>query len=349
MPARTYATAARHRLELEGVDVAVLRSVTGGDAVGDIVVEAPGPDLIRRKRIAGLRYTDIVVRTGADIDKSLLAWLSDTAAGKWPRKSGAIKEVDYNLNEVARQTFALGLLTEITFPELDAAGKDPAYLTLGITAEQTVRSKGSGARSAATAGAGGKAAKMWLPANFQLSIPGLVCTHVTKVSAVSVRQRVAESAVGELREYQQNPAALEISDVLVTIPESHADSFYAWHDDFVIKGNNDASNEKTGTLAYLTPDSKSTLFTLTLHNLGIYKVGPEPASSADQSPKVTAAMYCEQVEIAGPGSGSAAAPAGGSAAAQPPARTGAEVPLIEGPAVLATSGPLVTHFRRATE
>ena len=112
-----------------------------------------------------------------------------------------------------------------------------------------------------------------------------------------MRQVVVESAVGEIRDYAQI-GYLDVPNLAVELPESRADSFYNWMDDFVIKGDNGANAEKTGTLRYLAPGHQHAYFVVTLHNLGIFRVAPVKIESGKQAGRrVRAEMYCEAVSL----------------------------------------------------
>ncbi len=136
--------------------------------------------------------------------------------------------------------------------------------------------------------------KKWLPSNFRLKIDGLDCTRVNKIEAITVKQKVVENAVGELRENEKEPAYLEIPNLVVTLAESHSKEFYDWHENFVIKGNNGDDKERNGALEYLTPNLKDVLFTLTFKHLGIFKLCPEKVEAGGEAiRRVCAEMYCE--------------------------------------------------------
>jgi hypothetical protein len=90
---------------------------------------------------------------------------------------------------------------------------------------------------------------------------------------------------------------------VVTLPESQAQSFYDWHEEFVIKGNNGQEEEKNGKLEYLAPNLSDVLFTIDFHNLGIFKLAPEKGEAgSDQIQHVMAEMYCVQMTFT-PGKG----------------------------------------------
>jgi phage tail-like protein len=356
MPAsasRGYA-AARYLLELDGGTVGSVNSATGGYGTSDVVEEKAGADLIMHKHLAGVKYEDITIECGSGMSKSFYTWLSDTLDLKVARKDGAIVAVDYNLTEASRLNFFHSLVTEIAFPALDASSKDAAKFTVKLSPEYTRSAKSSGK---AQGGVDSKLQqKKWLPSNFRLRIDGVDCTRVNKIASLVVKQKLSENPVGELRDYQKEPALLEIPDLVVTFPESHADDFVSWHNDFVLQGNNGQDREKSGTLEYLAPDLKTVLFTITFFNLGIFKLAPEPvAPGSENIRRLTASMYCERMTFKPSTEGAAAAVA--SPASSAGATNGDQAGAVTAPAatpvfvdqepplvvVSGANGPLVTE------
>ena len=121
-------------------------------------------------------------------------------------------------------------------------------------------------------------------------------SRVNKIEALVIKQKVTESAVGEARDAQIEPARLEFPNLVITLAEAYADPFYAWHDDFVIKGNNGQDKERNGTLELLTPNLQDVLFTLTFKNLGIFNLETEKVEAGAESiRRVKAEMYVEQM------------------------------------------------------
>src|SRR5207237_1960428 len=113
--------------------------------------------------------------------------------------------------------------------------------------------------------------KQSLPSTFRLKIDGLEepGMKVNKIEAFTVKQKVTENAVGEMRDYEQEATSVEIPNLVITLAESHSKPLYDWHEDFVIKGNCQEDKEKGGHLEYLAADTKTVLFTLTFSHLGI--------------------------------------------------------------------------------
>jgi phage tail-like protein len=289
----------KYALELDNASAGWLFSAEGGNAYSDVVVEKLGPDHIQKKYIAGVKYEDITLTCGTGMSKGFYNWIKSSFDNKFERHSGAIVAATFDHKEMSRLNFQNALIEEIAFPALDASSKDAARLTLKISPEVT--------RLTTTFGGGPSIAgrfpihsgqKQWLPSNFRLRIDGLEipCSRVNKIDALVIKQKNMENAVGELRDYEREPMYLEISNLVITFPESHADEFYKWHEDFVIKGNNNDDKERDGTLEFLNPSLKDVLFTLTFKHLGIFRLTAEKAESGVESlRRVKAEMYCEEM------------------------------------------------------
>jgi len=302
MAGRAY-VAGKYALELDGKLAGWVQGFSGGSATSDVVAEKIGPDHIVKKHLAGVKYEDIVVQCGSGMSKAFYDWLASGWAVKYSRKDGAIVAADSSLKEQSRKTFFQAVITETSFPALDAASKDAAKITVKLTPEYTRTAKGSGMALIADTKA---VQKKWLPANFKLEIAGLDCTHVNKIEPLVIKQKVVEHATGELRDYEKEPASVEFGNLVVTMAESYADSWYKWFEEFVVKGNCGQDQEKSGSLAYLTPDLKTELFKVTFSNLGIFKLAEEHVEAGQEGiRRVKAEMYVEQMQFQAKGAQSA--------------------------------------------
>jgi phage tail-like protein len=292
--ARGYPTE-KYALEIDGVLMGWVDSVSGGNAVADVVTEKPGSDSVQRKHIGNVKYEEITVTVGADMSKQFYQWIQNSFDRKYTRKSGSIIAADYNYKETSRLSFTNAMITEVSMPALDAASKDAAKMTIKFMPEVTQRKKGSGNTVNLA-----RDQKMWLPANFRLRIDGLdeATSRVNKIEAITIKQTVVAPAVGDTRDYQQEATMVEVPNLVITLDEPDAWSLYDWQDDFVIKGNNGQEKEKGGTLEYLAPDLKETLFTLKFGHLGIFKIAPDKMEAGSESiRRVKAEMYCEEVRF----------------------------------------------------
>lgn len=289
-------TAGRFAMDLAGQFAGWISSIEGGHATSDVVVEKLGADMIQHKHLAGVKYEDITVNCGTAMSKSFYTWIQNSLDRKHTRNDGAIITADYDQKEVSRLDFFHALITEVGFPALDAASKDAAKMTVKFSPEYTRAKAKTGGAVQAPIGKGEQ--KKWLPSNFRLKIDGIetACTRVNKIEALTIKQKVVEDPHGERRDYEKVPASIEYPNLVITCSESHADQLYAWHEDFVINGNNGQDKEKGGTLEYLSANLKDVLFTLTFSGLGIFKLTPDKVESAsDNIRRLKAEMYCEQI------------------------------------------------------
>jgi phage tail-like protein len=294
--ARAYSSG-KFILELDGREAGWLASVEGGGATGDVVADKLGGDSIQRKHIGGVKYEDITLELSYGMSNAFYDWLNATFQQKPARKSGSIIFVDSKWAEVSRLEFRNALITEIGFPALDAASKDAAKMTVKLTPESTKNNRKGAGQSIPPLPA---AQKKWVASNFRLTIGGLetASSRVSKIDAFTIKQNVFQHEIGEQRDSQLEPAGLEIPNLSVRLAESQSDQFAAWHEDFVIKGNNGQAMEKAGTLQCLSTDFKTALFTLSFNGLGIFKLTPDKMEANSEAVrKVNAEMYCESINF----------------------------------------------------
>ena len=79
---------------------------------------------------------------------------------------------------------------------------------------------------------------------------------------------------------------------------SPAQTWLEWHEDFVIRGNNDEKREKKGSLTFLGPSRQKPLARVNLYNLGVFSLASDrPELNADQVRRMIAELYCERMEF----------------------------------------------------
>ena len=282
-------TAGRFALEIDGVLAGFLQSFEGGSAEAEVVVEplAAG-QAAPRKHIGGVKYEDITISCGTGMSKHFYQWIHDCVQGTPTRQTGAVADyvyLKYRLN------FANALLTEVGFPALDAASKDAAKMTIKFAPEFT-RQATPANRPASPA-----STMPWLASRFLLEIDGLDCSHVSKIEALVVKQKLVDNPTGGQGGNEVEPASLEIPNLVISLPEADVSTFQAWFDDFVIKGNNGQDREKNGRLSWLSSNGKVVLGTLDLANLGIFKLEPDTDPALQGIRRVKAEMYCETMSF----------------------------------------------------
>jgi hypothetical protein len=283
-------------LELDGLMVGFPLTVEGGYARAEVITEPVGPDFIVKKHIGAPKYDDITVRFAAGtMSRPWYDWIKATIDMKYVRKGGAVLFLDFSNKEISRLNFFNALITEIGFPALDGSSKDPAMMTIKFAPEYTRYTAGS-AKALSSSSPGQKTFGL-NAANFRLTIAGLeqATQRVTRIEAMAVKQKVVEQAVSQGRDVQKQPGGMEFPNLVITLSEGHAGPFYAWHEDFVIKGLNSQDRERNGTIELLTPNLQEVPVTIYLMNMGIYKLAKEVDAAGMPVAKVE--MYCERMGL----------------------------------------------------
>jgi tail tube protein gp19 len=288
---RSY-TAGRSMLALSGVQVGPVNSVEGGTATADVVTERVGPDHITKKHIAGVKYEDLTFDVGLE-SKPLLDWIAASLAGQYVRKDGSILGLDYNNSVRTELAFFHALPAGLTIPTLDAAAKDAASLTVTLTPEYTRVTNGSGAKAQVPP----SKLQRWSSSGFRFEMAGLDGSRVNRIESFTIKQKVADNPVGEMRDYQKEPAGVEYPSLKISLAESSAQTWLNWQDDFVIKGNSGDDKERDGAIVFLSP-MQTEVGRVNLFHCGIYRLAPQAKDSkAEIISRLTAELYCERMEL----------------------------------------------------
>jgi phage tail-like protein len=280
---------------IDGVKCGFIKSCDGGAITAEVINEPVGPMYFVKKHIGTPKYEDFTLQIGFSMSKAVYDWIAASWQMNYQRKNGAIVACDYKLDAKSQREFFNALVTETGIPACDGASKEPAYLTLKFAPEYTRYTKASGK----AAGEYGKMEqKLWLPQNFKLTVDGLDCSKVAKIDAFTVKQTAVTDDIGDARDYLKEPGKLEFPNLKITMAEVTAQTWQDWHENFVIKGNNDEAFEKGGTLEFLSPNRQDVLLTITFFNLGIFKITTDKAeANADAIKRVSAELYCERMEL----------------------------------------------------
>lgn len=278
---------ANFALELAGQAAGWLKNASGGTAHAEVITETTG-----QKHLGAVHYDDLVLNGGAGMSKDFYTWVAEASnmTGGAQRKDGALLSCDFDGKVMSRLEWTMGLIKAISFPAFDAASKDPAFLTIKITPEQTRRHAGNGSRAASPL----SRPPMWLSGNFRLKIDGLedACAHVSRIAPMTISRELITESLGEVM-----IGRVSLGDLVISLPEARAQKFYAWFDSFVMGGNNSANQEKNGSLELLTPNASSTLFSLTFSHLGIYAITAASNVPGGEIRKIEVKMYCEAIRF----------------------------------------------------
>lgn len=273
-------------LELQGASAGFLRSAEGGHAEAE-VISTPASGYLA-KHLGAVKFSDLVLEVGANMEPSIYDWIAASWAGKSSRMNGAVLLASYNFQVVARREFRNALLTATELPTLDAAGKEAASFTLRVATEGVKESKGAGSVPSTLAAK----QRPWNVNNFRLEIAGLDCSRVRKIDSFKVQTGVSSAGHGEL-----TPGPVTVSDFHVTLAEVTADSWDAWAQSFIVEGKNDDAQEKTGDIVLLGADLQSEIARIHLFGLGLSSLSRQAVDDGNQIRNVVATLYCERATL----------------------------------------------------
>jgi len=271
-------------LDLNGKS-SLIQTFEGGDIEASVVTVPMAQDYYSKKHLGNVKYNEFSIDVGMGGAPAIYDWIQTTLDGKAVRKSGALRIYDAEGRETEVREFQNALITEITIPAQDAASKDAGYLKVKFAPEVIRNRKGSGKIDNSLANSD---QKKWTTSNFQIRIGDLNTARV-KIDSFTIKQQ---------RISTKEPSKIEFPNLRIQLPEEDAGLFKAWHEDFVIAGNNDDSKEKTGALTFLDPTSQKPLLEFTFSGLGIFKGTAEPAeNNGDKIRRYAAEMYVERIAI----------------------------------------------------
>jgi hypothetical protein len=283
-------------LDLDGFKCGLIQKFEGGDIEGDVTNLPMAHDYYVKKHIGNVKYHDFALQLSLSMGQPVKDWIDASLAMNALRRSGEIKiaDVDRKVQEV--REFSDALLTEIGFPACDGGAKDAAFLSLKFSPWIVRNKKGDGSILESPVDAD---QKTFTTHNFNLSIDGIdAAAKVSRVDAIEIKQTVVRDNVGNERAASIAPGKLTFSNITITLAEADAGEFVAWHADFVINGNNEESQHKTGSLVYLDATRQKELLRLEFSGLGISTITPAPRGGPEDTiAKVRVTLPVKRINV----------------------------------------------------
>lgn len=283
-------------LDLAGKNAGYLKKITPPEMKGDVVTHKVGVDYVSKKAISNYQHGDFSFSCAMSMGAELQSWIKASFDHAHLRKDGALIMADFNGDEQRRINFHQALITECSFSNLDAASKDGVYCDIKCQAEMIRHVKGSGKVGTAL----GSRAKDWMCSNFKIEIPGLDCTTVSKVELPKFSQKVAQDAVGHLREQAWIPGSLELSDLSVTFAPGAGgkveDQWMQAAEKWFIAGETLEEQHLTITVTFFAPDQKTVLGEITYGGCGMSSLKPGDMERGEKARTSVGKFYVETVQ-----------------------------------------------------
>jgi hypothetical protein len=297
---RNNAYAAAHfALELEKKsDVALFRSIEGGNVRVDVMTYQNGPNYDRWRQLGKPKFEDIKLQVGMAMSKAFYLWIQDFFVGIPTRKDGAIIAADFYYKERARREFTAGIIKELTIPKLDAADKNPAYMTIAVAVENIVFQKGGG--QVIKPGEGFDEQKLWTSCNFRFTLAGFedACKRVTKIDSFTIKHNISEHHVGGQLAPIKVCTAIDFPNLAFYMPEADAQPFidhFTNKTNLHVKNKDPQSSPLHGSIITYDNDGKN-LFNLDFTGADIFAVSPDKSDSTTEEIKmVKVELYTEKM------------------------------------------------------
>lgn len=259
-------------LEIDGhKSTAYLKMVEGGFTIANPLTEVVGTHNQHIKSVSTMDVEPFTLDLGISGAKDIIKWIKDSWNKRYSRRNGVITHANFNLDRTYEHEFFDALITETTFPVLDGAGKETAYLKVKLQPERILDRKiPSGSKVSPV---GGVKQKLWTNNAFRLSIDGLQGMEwANKIESFTIKQTVKKFYTGDARFPQLEPTKLEFPNLVGTIALEYADDLLKWKRDYIDKGLSEAKAQKSGVLEFLGPDKKKTIFAVNMFEIGIHKL-----------------------------------------------------------------------------
>jgi hypothetical protein len=258
--------------------------------------EAPLPGRFQGKP----KFEEITLGIGMARSPSFWNWIKASFDNRPERRSGALVGYDFNSNERSRRTFKEALLSEITFPTLDASSTKPANITVKICPEELEYQKGDGHKLQPSQALNeGEKQKLWLEQNFTFVLDRFAGDDTlkhSKIESFTVKQGIMEQCIGNCLTSRRIPGRLELPQLQVTLPEPRLEDWMQWYEECLHHGQYD-KGESTGAIVYKASDL-SDLMTIHLDGVGLTNLDVENYEAGKlQMARIRATLYVERMSL----------------------------------------------------
>ncbi len=241
---------------------------------GDIVLKAnairpEGGKVLRESSTTGkiapvqfamlLDWTDVFA-----VGRSMEAF-NNALKGNYPSGPGVLEL------GARRVDFTSGLITEVKFPALDGASKEPAYITVKMSAELQPATGGGTpirlSRSSAPPDSGKQ--KSWLPSNFRLKIDGLNASRVKHFPTVTLKPEAARGT-------QRRGGETVLGDMVMPEADFKAANWVKWTGPEFDASKNEFRPARTGRLFFMDDSDGKEALTLRFRVVGLGRIKSLP-------------------------------------------------------------------------
>lgn len=186
--------------------------------------------------------------------------------------SGTIVHADMNFKERYSYGFTDARITEVTFPKCDAKSKEYATLKTKLAPETFDFKLADGAQITPSTMA---KQKLWLCSAFRLTLDGYEAStdFATSVEALTIKVGSKPFQTGPFKLPEVIATKVEMPKLSFTIPMAYCGALFRWYERAVAKVNGledgADSYETTGSLEFLDPTRKETVYEISFDGVGL--------------------------------------------------------------------------------
>jgi phage tail-like protein len=301
-PGRRGYTAGWFALEMDNqaLPVGFVTQMDGGSFRSEPIQHQTGQDQFIAKYAGKPKYDDISIGIGMPNSSRLFNWVKSSIENVPERHGGALVGYDNFAGQAerSRRVFTDALISEITFPSLDAASNQPANISLKIAPETLTYQRGSSRLNAAQARDEAIKQKRWSCANFGLRLDGFWgqgSQRNAKIESFTIKQTIMENPAGDRLENTKWAGRVEYPNLVVTFDEGNMADWYAWFKDSSLEGK---ITRRTGAISWYAPDMKTELMRLNLDGVGLLNLEVERYEAGkEQIARVKATLFVETMQL----------------------------------------------------
>ena len=287
--------------QLDGLDCGMIQKIEGGNISAEVVSLANSSGYWNYKHLGPIKIADFKLQMAGIQGGPVYDWIDSALKMNHVYKNGGIYAYDFNQKCKSIREFQDSLLTEIGLPACDGGDKNPAYLSLSFAAQNVATKPGDDSHSP---GAVNMKQKGLSGGNFKLTVDKCkdACTTIAKSDALTVKMGIQRDDVGATRIMDLVPGKIDFPNLVFHVSEIEADAWYAYHEDFVVKGNCGEDAHTTAELVYYDQAFAKELVRVTMKDMGIFNLTADAEEDhKDAIKRVKVEMYMQTLEIAFPG------------------------------------------------
>ncbi|MCC7442988.1 MAG: hypothetical protein IT285_15250 [Bdellovibrionales bacterium] len=291
-PAGPVGGASNYVVALGGTVVGAAREISGGMPVGGVVTQNAG-GAIPDKFIGSVSIPSTELRVGHGVSPAFMTWVQESFQGSG---SGVQKDLeaytcDVSNRMIRRRSWLQSRAIALRFPGANVVDRTPGTFVVGTVGQEfKLEPQGSGNCPQVQPSQGDR---QWILSNFRVDLNGATQRGVVAMDPFEVT--LSGSAGSGFQ-----ASGVNISNLKLTVSAREAREFEKWYEQAILGEQQNESQERTLSLAYLNPNLSKELVRVEFDGVGIVGLEYEDAGAgpgAERTAKVIVTLYAETLNF----------------------------------------------------